>query len=115
MNMVGDGFDIVVNVRIEVRTRLPMITPALDHVEQMRNDTGLNETLASLVKVDSPGIAGAFGKYFEDFFGGMITPYAGIDASPFAVGRSRFADVGVRKHSMTSVKPAIRSPGKSVE
>src|SRR6266567_1722255 len=74
VNMVGEGFDVVINVWIEMRTRLAMIASALDHMEQVRNDAGFDDALAVLVKINSPWIARAFGEKLENVFGGMIAP-----------------------------------------
>ena len=115
MNMIGNGFDVVVNVRIEMRAGLALVTAALNHVEQMRNDAGFDDALAVLVEIDAPRIAGAFGKQFEHMLGRMITPDAGVDARAFAVRRAGLADVRMREHAVAAIKPAVRSPGESVQ
>src|SRR5437667_2403993 len=81
----------------------------------MRNDAGLDETLAVLIEIYAPGIAGAFPEDLENVFGGMIAPYAGIDTGALLVGRAGFADVRVREHTMAAVEPAIRTPGEGAE
>src|SRR5256885_235623 len=97
MNVVADGLGFVPNQRVdkplirvgvEIRVRerflaidvemlaaLPLETPALNHVPEVRNHAGLDETLAVFVEVNAPRIARAFCKHFEDVFGGMIPPH----------------------------------------
>src|SRR5207244_427526 len=53
MQMVGDGFDVVENVGVEMLSALPLVARALNHVPEMRNDAGLDETLAVLVEIDT--------------------------------------------------------------
>ena len=115
VQMVGDGFDVVVGVRIEMRTRLSLVTSALDHVKQMWNHTRLDNALPVFVEVNAPRIARALGENLEDMFRRMITPDTGVDARPLAVRRSGFADVGMCEHTMTTVKPAVRSPLERVQ
>ena len=66
VQVVGDGLDVVVGVRVEVRARLPLIAAALDDVEGVRNDAGLDEGLAVVVEVEAPRIARAVGEDLED-------------------------------------------------
>src|SRR5262245_356032 len=90
VDVVGEGLDVVVNVGVEVRASLPVKTAALNHVEEMRNNAGFDDALAVFIEVNAPGIAGAFGEQFENVFGGMITPDAGIQACALAVRRAGF-------------------------
>src|SRR5947209_19629316 len=115
MNDVDDIFDDVIDVRIEMQAGLQSETTALDDVEEMRDHAGFDETLAVLVEVNSPGIAGAFAEQLEDFFGGMIAPDASIDVRALAIRRAGLSDVGVGEHAVATVKPAVRTPGESVE
>src|SRR5690349_2096578 len=55
MDVVRDGLDVVVNVRIEMRTRLPGETATLDDMKEVRDYAGFDEALAVLVKVNAPG------------------------------------------------------------
>src|SRR6185369_5461753 len=43
MDVIGNRFDLVVNVRIKMRTSLASEAAALNHVEEMRNDAGFDE------------------------------------------------------------------------
>ena len=72
---------------------LPLVTGALDHVPEVRNHTGFNNDLTVGVKVDAPGIAGAFGEDLEFMFDGVIPPDGGIDTLPLAGGGAGFAHV----------------------
>src|SRR5207245_9361251 len=93
VNVIGNGLEVVINVGIEMRTGLPLVARALNDVEQVWNDAGLDEALALFVEVNAPGIAGAFGEDLEAVLGGMIAPNAGVDARALAVGRAGLADV----------------------
>src|SRR5438552_10987532 len=115
MKMIGNGFDIVEDVWIEVLAALPFVASALDHVPQMRNDAGFDETLSMLVEIDAPGIARAFGEELKDAPGRMETPNAGSYGRALAWRSPRFANVGMREHSMTAIEPAIWSPAKSIQ
>src|SRR5258705_7279134 len=94
---------------------LPFVARALDHVPDMRHHARLDETLPVLVEIDPPRIARAFGKHFEDMLSGMIPPNSGVYPLAFFLGRARSADKRRAKHTMTTVKPAIRSPRKGVQ
>src|SRR5712672_1872904 len=115
MDVIGEGLDVFINVRIEMGAGLAFETAALNHVEEMRNDAGFDDALAVFVKVDAPGIAGAFGEQFENVFGGMITPDTRVEAGAFAVWRAGFADVGVSKNALATVEPAIGAPSECVQ
>src|SRR5882672_6403074 len=115
MDVIGEGLDVVVNVRIEMRASLSFKAAALNHVKEMRDDTGFDDALAVFVEVDAPRIAGAFGEQFERVLGWMITPDTGVQAGAFAVWRAGFADVGVSENALATVQPAVRSPGECVK
>src|SRR6266850_5899999 len=67
------------------------------------------------IEIDTPRIARAFGENFELVLNRMITPHAGIDARAFAIRSAEFTDVRVREHTVATIKPAIRAPGKSIK
>ena len=52
--VVGDRLDVVVGVRVEVLARLALVAAALDDVEAVRDDAGLDERLAVVVEVERP-------------------------------------------------------------
>src|SRR5690242_2290550 len=83
MNVVGNRFDIVIDVRIEMRPRLPVIAPALDHVKQVRNNTRLDDALAVLIKIYAPRITGAFRENLKSLPRRMIPPYSRVDFGAF--------------------------------
>src|SRR5437588_13107494 len=85
MDMIRDGFDVLVSVGVEMGAGLALKTSALNHVEQMRDDAGFDEALAIFVEINSPGVAGAFAKKLKNVFGGMIARHAGVDARALAV------------------------------
>src|SRR4051812_26296179 len=113
--MVGNGFDVVENVRIIMLAALALISRTLNHVPEMRNHAGLDEALAVLVKVHSPGIAGALRKALKNMFCGMIAPHSGSNRCAFTIGRTRFANVGMCEHAVASIEPAVRPPIKCVQ
>ncbi len=78
MPMIGDGVDVVVGVRVEVRAGLPLVSRTLDDVVQVRNHAGRAERLAVVVEIDAPRIAGSFGEDFELVPRGMISPNAAL-------------------------------------
>src|SRR5688572_22486275 len=106
MNMIGNRLHVLINVWVEMLPSLALISRPLNDVKQMRYYTGLDKTLPTLVKVDPPRIARAFGEHFELAFGGMKSPDAGIDLHAFVIRNPRFAYLGMREHAMTSVEPA---------
>ena len=114
MKMVGHGFDVVEDIRIEVLAALPFKTTALNHVPKMRNHARFDDTLAMLIKINPPRVARAFGKKLEDVPGWMIAPDAGSDRCALAIRRPRFADLRMREHTVAAVEPAVRPPAKSI-
>jgi len=81
VNVVGNGLDVVIDVRIEMRAGLAMVARTLNDVEQMRDNTGFNEALAVFIEINAPGIARAFGEKLEAVFGGVIAPDAGVEGA----------------------------------
>src|SRR5438552_11319971 len=114
MKMVGNAFDVVEDIRIEVLAALPFKTTALNHVPKMRNHAGFDDTLAMFIEINSPRVARALGKKLEAVPRGMITPDAGSDRCALAIRRSRFADLRMREHSVAAVEPAVWPLAKSI-
>src|SRR5205807_4477445 len=98
MHMIRKCFDVVINIGVEMRSRLTMVMASLRDMEQMRNYARFHDALAMLVEIYAPGIAGAFAEKLEDMFGGMIPPDAGIDGRAFVVGRPGLADFRMGKY-----------------
>src|SRR6187397_2418388 len=73
-------------------TALAFIASALDHMPDVRDDAGLNEALAVLIKIDAPGIARTLGEDLKDMFRGMIPPHRRVDPLSLFFGRARLAD-----------------------
>ena len=113
--MIRDGLDIIVDVGIEMFASLPVVATSLDHMEEVRNDTGGHKGLTVLVKVETPRIARAPGEDLELLVEGMIAPDPGIDALAFAVGCAGPAHVRVGEDPVGAVEPAVRSPEETVE
>jgi hypothetical protein len=83
MNVISDGLNVLINIKIKMGSSLPLKTPSLNHVEQMWNNTRLNHTLTILVKVNSPRIAGSFSKYLKFMSYRVVTPYPSVNPRPF--------------------------------
>ena len=92
MSVVGNRFDVVVDIRVEVLSALPFITGTLNHVIQMGYHAGRDESLPLGIEVDAPRIAGAPGKDFELVALRMVTPDACIERCAFVIGRAWLAD-----------------------
>ena len=114
VHMIGDGFDIVVNVPVKMSAALTMVTPALDHVPKVRDDTGGDEGLAAVIKIQPPRIARAPSEDLELVLGGMITPHAGVDLLALLVRRSGLANIAVGENAVAAIEPAIRPPSEAV-
>ena len=114
MPVVSDGFDIVVRVRIEVQASLTLVTCTLNNVIQMRNDTGCEKRLASIVEIDAPRIARAVCKHFEGMASGMVSPDPCVEGLAILVGCPWFTDTRMREYSMATIQPAIWSPNECV-
>src|SRR4029079_14063111 len=87
MPVIGNGFDVVVGVRIEMWTGLPLIARPLDNVEKMWNHTRLDKTLPIRIEIDSPRIARAVREDLELSSLRMIPPDAGVDLCPLLFRR----------------------------
>ena len=92
MKVLGDRFDIVVGVWIEVISTLAMLSSTLDHVKQMWNYTSRNECVSDFVEVDSPRVAGSMREDFKFVSHRMVPPDASVDRYPLVVRRSGFAN-----------------------
>ena len=140
--VVGDGLDVVVDegvdgllarlgevlrevvrrdaLRLRDRRRvvlagLTMVTPALHHVEQVRDHARLDEELPVFVEVQAPRIARALGEDLEAFLHRLIAPHAGVHELPLRVRRADDLDVRVREDAVAAVEPAVRPPCESVK
>src|SRR5690349_8839972 len=98
--MVGNSLNVGVRVRIEVLACLPLIPGALNHVIQVRNDAGRTERLAVIVEINTPRIAGAFGKDLELVALRMKSPDARVKGHALSLRRARLADVRMREHTV---------------
>ncbi len=78
MYMICYGFYIFIYIRIEVVSCLPMVPRALNDMEHMWDDTYCSKRMSVVIKINSPGITGAFGKYLKFLFGRMIPPHTCI-------------------------------------
>ena len=83
VHMVGDGLDVVVDVRVEVLAGLALVSRALDDVIQVLDHAGGREGVAVVVEVEAPRIAGAFGEDFEHVLRRMEAPDPAVELLPF--------------------------------
>ena len=103
MTMVGDGFDIVVGVRIEVQATLTFVARSLNDVIQVRNNTRREESLAAVVEIDSPRIARAVRKDLERMTSRMVSPDSCIDPLTIFVCGPWFADARMGENTMATI------------
>src|SRR5688572_26603462 len=87
VHVIGDGFDIGENVRIEVLSGLAVVVPALHDVPEVRDHAGLDDALAAVIEIDAPRIASTLGENLETMLRRLITPDSGIDLRPVGIGR----------------------------
>ena len=111
----GDRLDVVISMRVEVRSRLPLEPTALDDVIQMRNHAGGAERLAVLIEVDSPRVTATVGKDLELMPHRVIPPDPRVDRLPLLRGRPRLSHQRMREHPVTPIQPPIRPPDEGVE
>ena len=115
MQVVRNGHEIIVDIRVEMLTRLSEVGPTLDNMVKVGNHAGRREPIPILVEVEAPRIANPVGEDFEFMLRGVIAPDARIDRITLGVGRPRLADARMREDAVTSIEPAIGSPGKAIE
>ena len=117
MLVVGNCFDVGVNIRIEVPKRigLAQIIRALNDVPEVRNDAGLGKPFSLRIVVESPGVGGAMGENVEFLLQRMISPVGTIELRPLVCRRSRSADNGMGEDAVAAVEPAVRSPVKRIQ
>ena len=113
--VVGDGFDVVIGVRVEVQAALPLVAGTRNDVQEVGDDAGGGEEVAVLVVVEAPGVGGAVGIDFELVADGVITPDAGVERDSLVGGGARLADFAVREDAVTAVEPAVGAPDEAVE
>src|SRR5260370_42701759 len=94
---------------------LPLVTGALNNVENVRDDACFTKRLPVIVKVQAPGIARPVGEDFEDMARRLVAPDPGVDRHALVVRCAGLADSRVSEHPMAAVQPAIGPPGKSVQ
>ena len=115
VKVIGDGFDIVEDESVEVLTGLSLVMSTLDHVVEVGDDAGSNESLSVVVEVHSPWVAGAPSEDFESVFCGVVSPDSGVHRNAICVRCARFADFAMGEHAMAAVQPAVRSPVECVQ
>ncbi len=130
MPMIGDGLDVIEDVRIDVAAALTVIDAAGDDMPEMRDHAGGDEDLAVVIEVDSPRIAKAVRDDFKAILRGMITPNPTInvlaifdrhlDGERIALAQD-FAAIGRLAHgracgeTLAPIKPTIGPPTEAVK
>ena len=79
MGVVPNRLDVVVDVRVDMRTTLFVVDASLHNVKQVRDHTARRKTLASIVEVESPGIRKTSCKDLKCPACRMISPDSTID------------------------------------
>src|SRR5690606_10403455 len=100
MYVVGDSLDIVIRIGIEMLPTLPMVSCALDDVEQVRDDTYRGKRMPVIVEGEAPGVACPVRENLKLMARGVVTPHPSIDGGPFIVRRAGFSYIGMRKYAM---------------
>src|SRR5690606_28931228 len=124
-------FYIVVRVRIEVLTSLPVIDTAWDHMPQVGDHTNRDEQLSLFVVINPPGVAETVGHHFKTVLQRMVSPHAAVDVHPLPgihfffrkwilmsvqpAFSLRFAHAGRRSESLQTIQPSLRTPMQAVE
>ena len=101
--MIRNGLDVVVDVRVEVATCLPMVAPPLNDVKHVRNNAGGYESLSVLIKIQPPGVTGAVGEDLELLVEGVVAPHPGVNLLAITVGSIGLPNIGMGKDSMSSI------------
>ena len=101
--VIRNGLNVVIDIRVEVTTCLPVVAPALNDVKHVRNDTGSHERLTVLIKIQPPRITGAIGEHLELFIERVVAPHPGIDLLTLTIGCTGLADIGMGKDPMSPV------------
>ena len=110
MSMVRDGFDVVISVRIEMSPTLPMISPTLNHMPQVRNHTGCNKRLSVIVEVNTPRVAGSVHKRFKDIASRMVPPDRSVQRKTLFFTITGASHTGMCEDAVAAIQPSVRSP-----
>ena len=85
MCVVGNRFNVVEGIGVEVLPTLTVITAPLHHVPQVWNHTGRNKRLTPVIEIDAPWMTGAMRKDFELMFCRVITPDTRVQSLTFFI------------------------------
>jgi len=113
--VIRDRFQVVERVGVEVAARLPLVAASLDDVKCVGDDAGGYESLAVIVKINSPWVACAVREDFELVADGVISPDPGIYRDPLVNRGSWSSDAAVREYPLATVEPAVGSPVQGVQ
>src|SRR5690606_24208082 len=114
VDVIPDVLEVVVDRVAKMEARLALVTRALDHVVEVRDDAGRHERLAVVVPVDAPRVARSPREDLEHAARRVIAPNAGVHAHTVLPGRPRLSDARVVEDAVTAVEPAIGPPAKRV-
>ena len=110
VSVVGNGRNVGVGVRVEVRTSLALVTGARHNMECVWNHTRLNERFTPAVEIEAPRVGGSVRHHIKHVTGRVVAPDPGIDSRALVVWGSRFTNAAMGENTMTTPQPAIGPP-----
>ena len=113
--MVAYIFDVFINIWIKILARLSLKMSPLYRIEHVRNHADRGKRLPHIIEIYSPRITCAFGKNLKRLFRGMIPPNTPINFGSLLLGIANFTHIRMRKYTMTTVQPSVRSPTNVVQ
>src|SRR5690606_38888218 len=88
VDMIRNGLDIIIGIRIKMFATLALISGPLDNMEHMWNYTNGNKRMSIIIEIYPPWVTSALGKDLKFMSCRMIPPYAGIQFGPLVIGGS---------------------------
>src|SRR5690554_4625585 len=83
MSMVGDGFDVFIDIRVEMLSPLPVVNSSWNDMPQVRYYTSGNKQLPLGIIINTPVIAEAMCDHFKTVLDRMVPPDPAVDVYPF--------------------------------
>src|SRR5690606_413973 len=93
MDMICNGFYIVIGISVKMISPLALVTGTLDHMIKMRNYTYCSKCMSVIIEIKSPGITCAVGKHLKFMAKRMVSPYSGVNLNTFFIGSTWFTYV----------------------
>ena len=79
MTVINYFFNIIINVRIEMLTTLPMINATRHNMKKMRDHTRTNKDLALGIIINAPRVTESMSYSFKSVFSWMVFPNTPIN------------------------------------